>query len=407
MPPGSNPGDLQALTRKIHDLFGGVPVPGEAGGPGEDGADVTWVAESGRPVPGAQDASDPLLDAVGAFVLSGEADRTATAERLDAAVSDALGRHATRSMAQAAESLARFASREPGALDRARRLITPPVSILLVSRLWDEDDPERRNEMVGLLPQLGAEMPAAVLEALRSEVGARDPSDPGLRALSDVVSAFDREDRDLLEVWAADPDWRVARMALRITADRGGDTALQTLTVALGHDHPRVRREALAALGKLGGGEAGELAVGMLSDRDPVVRAEAARTVGALNVARGLRPLLDRVESEDDPAVAIEAIRAVGLMADPSAVLSLEKRASGSLLSRSPVEVRVAAYEALAGMGTPYATRLVEAALEDKEPEVRELAQAAVQGWAERKAAPAPAPSDDGEELGEGPSESP
>jgi len=377
MPPGSDPGDLRALTRSIHALFRDAAVPSRP----EDGSDgdVTWVAESGRPLPASGDESDPLLDAVGSYVLAAEGDRASAAKEVDEAIEEARSRHATRAMARAAESLARFASREPEALERARRLVTAPVAILLVSRLGESADQAGRNELVSLLPQLGPEVPEAVLETLRSEVGAGDPTGTLLRAVTDVASALARARPEILDTWAQDPDWRVVRMAIRVSADRGGDAALQSLTVALAHDHPRVRREALTALAKLGGGEAGELAVGMLQDRDPAVRSEAARTVGALNVVRGLRPLLERVEAEDDPRVATEVIRAVGLMGDPSAVLSLEKRAAGSLLSRSPVEVRVAAYEALASIGTPYATRLVDAALEDKDAEVRQVAQAAVQ----------------------------
>ncbi|HSM05267.1 MAG TPA: HEAT repeat domain-containing protein [Longimicrobiales bacterium] len=376
MPPGSDPGDVRALTRTIHALFGNAPpAPSPAD---EDREDVTWVAESGRPLPDVADP-DPLLEAVSRYVLTAAADRQTAGAALDQAIEDARGRHATRPMAQAAESLARFASRESKALDRARRLVTVPVAILLVSRLGQGPDDASRSELVELIPQLGPEVPAAVLDALRSEVGAGDPDGPVLRALTDVVSALARQDAGLLETLVQDPDWRAVRMAIRVSAERGGDSALQILMVALAHDHPRVRIEALSALAKLGGGEAGELAVGMLADRDPGVRAEAARTVGALNVARGLRPLLDRVETEEDPEVAKAAIRAAGLMGDPSAVLSLEKRATATLLGRSPVDVRVVAYEALAAIGTPYASRLVDAALEDKEPEVREVAQAVVQ----------------------------
>ena len=152
--------------------------------------------------------------------------------------------------------MARFASREPAALERARRLVTAPVAILLVSRLG-ESDPAERSELVGLLPQLGPEVSEAVLETLRSEVGAGDPSGAVLRAVTDITSALARAEPEILDAWVQDPDWRVVRMAIRVSADRGGDAALQTLTVALAHDHPRVRREALSALAKLGGGEAG------------------------------------------------------------------------------------------------------------------------------------------------------
>jgi HEAT repeat protein len=152
------------------------------------------------------------------------------------------------------------------------------------------------------------------------------------------------------------------------------------LISALAHGDFRVRREAVRALARQGGEAAGLLALGMLEDPDANVRSSAILTVGALKVEGALRPLLERLEEEDEERLQIEVLNALGRLGDPGAVPAIERKTVGGLLKRSNREVRIAAYQALAAIGTPYALRVIEEAEHDRDPEVRYAVRTLSQG---------------------------
>lgn len=372
---------LRGLARTIDALFrreAGSAEPVEVTGTGGEGSDgdVAWVTEAGVRLPGDVHTVDPLLKAVRAWVRAGEDEADAVREALLDAVEDARGRRAGMAMADAVEVLARLPDRQPESREIALSMVTPGVASVLVQRVQDAPDEDRRAELVELLPALGQEVEVAVLDALREEALDRDADRTARRALLRVVSLLAGRGSSILAEMVDDSNWRVARNAVQLVGDVGGDDAIQHLTVALGNEDARVRREVLNALAKLGGEDAGYLAVGKLEDPDPSVRAQAARTVGLIQAERGLRALLALLESEDDEAVVLEAVRALGLLGDPSAVIPLEKRATPSLFGRAPTEIRVAAYRALAAIGTPHATSLIQDAAEDRDPQVRRTIQA-------------------------------
>jgi HEAT repeat protein len=152
--------------------------------------------------------------------------------------------------------------------------------------------------------------------------------------------------------------------------------------VLLAHEDPGVRKETVIALTKVGGEEAGTLLVGMLDDPDPDVREVAAMGVGEMRVLRAMRPLLEMVATEDGEEVLVQVLLALGAMGDPGAVPAIEKKAVGSLFSRPPRPVRIAAYRALAIIDSPHARALVEAAFEDKDVEVRQAVVEILEGKA-------------------------
>lgn len=378
----------RGLARRVRSLFDDPP-PVESSDPGrapedeEAPVDVAWVSETGRPLTGGGSAPvevDPLSAAVEAYVLAGPNGGFKARQTLDEAIAAARQESPSPAVADAVETLLRFASRDESAVHRARSLVTPGVAALLVGRLSRIDDEARRARLLQRLPELGHEIRTAALEALRAPPpgGAVDGGlDPG--ALTLVASLVDATP-DMLDELVKDPDWRVVRAAVQITTERGGDRSFQILTLALAHDHPKVRRQAVSALRKLGGGEAGELALGMLDDRDRSVRAEAARAVGDLNVSRGGPLLRERIDAEDHPEALVAIIRALGALGDPAAVPELERCSRGLLLGGSDLEVRMAAFRALHRIGTPQARRLLEAAQDDRSPDVRGLVASLVPG---------------------------
>lgn len=129
------------------------------------------------------------------------------------------------------------------------------------------------------------------------------------------------------------------------------------------------------ALARIGGEDAGALVVGMVDDPDPDVRGAAAMALGVMKVERAVKPLLQRLEEEEEEDVQVQILRALGGLGDPGAVPAIEKRAVASFFSRPPTPLRIAAYKALSDIGTPHAMELLETAAVEKDDEVREAVQ--------------------------------
>ena len=380
----SRSGQARGLAASIHRLFEteAVASPQEiplAALPGEEvggaAGDMAWVAEAGVRLPGDVNRPDPLMRAVRRFLRAGDGDRVDARAALEAAVADARSRRAGPAQADAVEVLCHFRGEVDGALEAAHDMTTPGVATLLVERLVGTHDEERREELSGALPELGEEVGYALVEALRQEALDVDADRSLRRLLLRLLGEMGGRHPDLIREMMDDANWRVVRNAIPLAADMDGAGAIQHLTAALGHDRPEVRREALSALGRVGGDDATALAVGKLGDPDPGVRGQAARSLGILTAERALRPLIQQLEEEPEPSVQVELIRTLGVLGDPSAVLPIEKRISGSLFSRPPLDVRVVGYRALAAIGTPHAMGLIDRALEDRDPEVQKVAR--------------------------------
>lgn len=359
LPPGDP--ELRGLARSVRRLFG---------------------HEDTGPAPAPVPSGDhPLLVAVRSCLQAPPADRDALLQEIRGAASDARWKREWGVLAQAAEALAGHAGDDPGVLADARSMVTPGVATLLVAAVGDQEtDETRRRQLAQTLPLLGREVDEALLEALR-----REALDPGAdrsvrRTYLGMVTYLADRGSDVLVRMAKDPDWRVVRNALHILGERGGPEARSVLRGAADHEDARVRREALLSLTKLGGDDAGALARAHLDDPDPAVRAQAARTVGILGVASALGALAALLESEPDDEVAVEVSRSLGVLGDPAAVPVLERRASASFFSRSPGPVRVAAYRALAAIGSPRARELVRGAADDRDAEVRRAVQSLLRG---------------------------
>ncbi|MDX1493226.1 MAG: HEAT repeat domain-containing protein, partial [Longimicrobiales bacterium] len=177
--------------------------------------------------------------------------------------------------------------------------------------------------------------------------------------------------RKIIEEMAEDENRFLVRNAVAILGDTGGDRAVELVTSALANPDARVRKEALRSLAKLGDEDSGELVLGLLEDPDQEVRVAAAVAAGELHVERALRSIIKMLDSTSDPDEAIPLIRALGHLGDPGAVASIEKHVVPKLFSRPRTDVRIVGYRALHQIGTPHARRLLNQAMDDKDPEVK------------------------------------
>lgn len=391
-------GKADAAVGELESLFGagsaeegeeaGEEAPAAAGAPGEGAASAvkepaaderpregTVEVDPGREEAGPEPASpeEDLSELTGAFLEGGPDDREAVAGRISERAAGARQEGTSEEVAAAAVRLVTAAHEgtgDPEALELAREIVNIGVAARLAMRLGGIREEEERQRMIRVAGDLGAPMAEAVAEALA------DTSDRSARRnFIDTLVALGEPGIREAERMIDDGRWFVVRNGVSILGEVGGDRAIEHLTSALGHDDARVRREAVMALARIGGEDAGDLLVGMVDDPDPDVRAAVAMALGVLKVERAVKPLLQRLDREDETDVKVQIIRALGALGDPGAVSAIEKRAVASFFSRPPTPLRIAAYKALSDIGTPHAMKLLEQAADDKDDQVRETAQ--------------------------------
>jgi hypothetical protein len=318
-------------------------------------------------------AADSLAQGVHAFV-SDRGDREALAQRIRDESVALKEENFLDPLIDATELLARNAPAiEPSlARDLAHFLTTPAVSWGLALRLAAARDEVRRAELIEAFRRLDEEAAVALSGALAEaeDRSARRNLVEGLVAMSELGL------KQAEQMVREGNDWGVVRNGVVILGELGGERAVAQLMDTIQHHKQQVRRETIAALARIGGEGAMLLLMGRLEDDDDGVRASAARALGNLGSERVVKTLLARLDDEDSEEALQEMLRALGQLGDPGAVTAIEKRAVGSFLRRRPSSaVRLAAYRALALIGTPHAKKLIDDATNDKDAEVRALAR--------------------------------
>lgn len=269
-------------------------------------------------------------------------------------------------VADVVERLLALGATDAESLGLARDLATDTVCDVMIRRLAARRPEESRPSLTEAARLLGGTMATALGRAL-----ARNPARSTRRACVDALVAIGAGASSVAARLAEDGRWFVARNGVLVLGEVGGSRAIERVTPALGHEHPRVRLEAVHALGKLGGEAAAQLVFGMIDDPDAEVRLAAALAAGSLKIERALKPLLVLLDRENDPDVVVAALAALGQLGDAGAVATIERRAVRSLLSRPPTRVRVAAYRALHAIGSPRARVLLARAADDGDPVVK------------------------------------
>lgn len=316
-----------------------------------------------------EDEPTDLDRAVDAYV-AGEPERAGEIERLAAEMLEA------REVEPIARSVARLvlAAGDPpdaAVYPVAEAIMSPVVLGRLARRMGSERSEERRKQYYRVCRVIGADMAVAIRDDL-----AETTDRLARRIHCEALVQMGEPGRAMIEEMAVDENRFLVRNAVVILGDLGGPGAVQLVTSALANPDARVRREALRSLARLGDAESGVLVVGLLDDADADVRTAAAVAAGELRVERALRPLIAMLDATSDPDRVLPLVRALGQIGDPGAVPSIEKHAVTSLFSKPRTDVRIASYRALHAIGTPHARKLLNRAVDDRDPEVK----AAVKG---------------------------
>ena len=374
---GASPDDSSEAAEPAEEQPGAPASGPSAGPPSDDPASPVGPTEP-RPVPDAGEAGE----GEGAAVARSHRFAELVTEYLDAApderdrlAPEILEVGGDLQVAQELDALADgvvsltvagAGGHDEEAVALAREIMDPGVAMRIATRLGEDRDEEAREALKDVIRTHSTLLLPALTEAL-----AEAPDRSVRRAVMDALPEMPDLGREVALRLLEDDRWFALRNGVVLIGELGGDDAVQALTAPLGHEDSRVRRETVTALSKLGGENAGLLLLGMLEDGAPEVRAAAATGVGLLRVSRAQRPLEQMLDREDSEDVLVPVIRALGQLGDPGPVPALEKRATGSLFSRPPRDVRIAAYRALAAIGTPHARSVVRNGAGDRDPEIQ------------------------------------
>lgn len=153
--------------------------------------------------------------------------------------------------------------------------------------------------------------------------------------------------------WLEDPRWYVVRNVLYVLGKIGDESTFMSVVAALDHPHPRVRVEAVRALGVIGGGLASGPLLRCVTDPDVTIRRAVVKSLGGLRNDDAVPTLRDLVtgpgSAGEDPEIRQEAINALATIGSPAARAALVKLANRRVWfwKRTERRIRTIAVEAL------------------------------------------------------------
>lgn len=206
------------------------------------------------------------------------------------------------------------------------------------------------------------------------------------RVFCDALSAIGKNAIELFTPFIDDRRWFLVRNIVYILGRIGKDQSFPYIQKALNHGDLRVRREAIQALGLIGGPKATGLLVRSLTDSDVRIRCMAAINLGKGGKKTGLIPLLEVVQSKDfykkEPTEIKAFFNAIGMVGSNEAVPVLQELLERkSWFGRGKTdEIRIGAASALAAIGTPDAKAILEEGKNSKDETVRDACMQALRG---------------------------
>jgi len=198
------------------------------------------------------------------------------------------------------------------------------------------------------------------------------------RIFCDALSEIGKNAIEVFTPFTDDRRWYLVRNILYILGRIGKEQPLPYIQRAMNHEDLRVKREAIQALGLIGGQKAIGLLVRALTDDDVRVRCLAAINLGKGGKKAGLIPLLEVVQSKDfykrESAEVKAFFNAIGMVGSNEAIPALQQLLERkSWFGRGKTdEIRMGAANAMAMVGTPEATVILEEGKNSKDESIRD-----------------------------------
>ena len=208
------------------------------------------------------------------------------------------------------------------------------------------------------------------------------------RVFCDALSEIGKNSIELFTPFIDDRRWYLVRNITYILGRIGKEQSLPYIQKVFNHEENRVRREAVQALGLIGGPKAIGLLVRALTDNDVRIRCMAAINLGKVGKKAGLIPLLEVVQSKDfykrEPAEIKAFFNAIGMVGSNEAIPVLQQLLERkSWFGRGKIdEIRMGAANALATIGTPDAKAILEEGKNSKDETIRGACTQALRGQA-------------------------
>jgi len=219
----------------------------------------------------------------------------------------------------------------------------------LIPLLQKDDEPEVRAMAAFALGEIESPRAVDALVEVLDEIHDSPQASRALEALGKITAALPKEQETLAHSLAA-----LILKALNFEASRRSapddSTILLGLTAVLrakpqgagpvvakflGYSNPRIRADAANTLARLKLNDGNDVLRKLLiADPDAIVRANAARVLGATEDKRAYGDLLDRALSDGDARVRVSSIRALATLKDAQATSALLERGA-SLLARA------------------------------------------------------------------------
>ena len=251
------------------------------------------------------------------------------------------------------------------------RLATPEMIRALVESLYNAP-PDKTRSIQRLIESVGGTARRNLLIALTEEtVRSRR------RRLFDFIASLGPVIVPEVTGLINDSRWFVVRnmvVLLRTVNDR---TSLPEIRKLATHGDIRVRMEAIKSLFVLDTNVPAALLDNAIRDRDPKVSEAAITLIGSYGIKEGVQPLLRVVAGNDvfggHRALRLRSIRALGELADPSALSGLQHFFGEAVFFWPWKEERYAAWESLSGYPKEARAPFVEKGLRSHDPKIREI----------------------------------
>lgn len=167
------------------------------------------------------------------------------------------------------------------------------------------------------------------------------------------------------------PEWFVVRNAAALLGEMGAREADSAIVPLLQHEDERVRKAAATALSKLDTPAAITALRQLLDDKSPDVRQHAASAFSSSVAAASSKPLSAALDTEWDGDVQLAIVAALGRLGTPDAVQKLIKAIHSPDQPGRPMDVRIAAAEALVKARGPAAINIIRPLLQHADHGVR------------------------------------
>jgi HEAT repeat protein len=198
------------------------------------------------------------------------------------------------------------------------------------------------------------------------------------RMFCDALSEIGKDSIELITPFIDDRRWYLVRNITYILGRIGKEQSFPYIQKAFNHEENRVRREAIQALGLIGGPKAIGLLVRALTDNDVRIRCMAAINLGKVGKETGLICLLEVVQTKDfykrEPVEIKAFFNAIGMVGSNEAIPVLQQlleRKSWFVRGKTD-EIRIGAANAIAMIGTPEAKAMLEVGEDSKDEFIRD-----------------------------------